>query len=138
MGWKTLSPLFTSAISPQRKEIQNLAIQVARTETASVLKAVLPADASLVAIIREAGTASDAGTTATVTLTAANNGGTISSAADDVKGSGAVTGFVQMTGLPNLEPVPLNGDITLTAVYAETGGASTTGGPWKYIVQYVR
>jgi hypothetical protein len=26
----------------------------------------------------------------------------------------------------------------VTAVYAETGTASTTGGPWNYVITYVR
>jgi hypothetical protein len=140
MGFQTLSPAVAtiSPITPAAKDVQVKAFTVARTETASVLKASLPADASILHIVREAGTASDAATTATVTITVANNGGTVSSKADDVKGSGASTGFVGMTNLPNLQPMPLNGDLTITAVYAETGTASTTGGPWNYIVTYVR
>jgi hypothetical protein len=123
---------------PVNKDVGTKVFQVARTETASVVKLVLPADASVLHIIREGSTVSDAATTATVTLTIANNGGTIATKADDVKGSGATTGFVGFTTLPNVEPRPLNGDLTVTAVYAETGGASTTGGPWNYIVSYVR
>jgi hypothetical protein len=68
----------------------------------------------------------------------ANNGGTVSSASDDVKTNGAVAGAVQMTNLPNAQPIPANGDLTVTAVYAETGTASTTGGPWNYVITYVR
>lgn len=123
---------------PVAKDVQLKVFQVARTETSSVVKLVLPADATIISVVREAGVASDAATTATVTITAANNGGTVSTKADDVKTNGATTGFVQMTSLPNVQPVPLNGDLTITAVYAETGTASTTGGPWNYVVNYVR
>lgn len=123
---------------PVAKDVQIKVFQVARTETASVVKLVLPADASILHIVREGSTVSDAATTATVTITAANNGGTLATKADDVKGSGATTGFVGFITLPNTQPTPLNGDITVTAIYAETGGASTTGGPWNYIVSYAR
>ena len=138
MGYKTLSPSQITTITPASKDVVCKAFQVARTNTSSSVVMMLPADASVIAVIREKGTASDAGTSATVTLTLADNGGTVSSAADDVKTDGGTTGFVQMTSLPNVEPLPPNGDFTLTAVYAETGTASSTGGPWKYIVQYVR
>jgi hypothetical protein len=140
MGFLTLSPDVStlSPITPVGKDVQVKAFTVARTETASVNKVELPADASIIGVVRLGSTVSDAVTTATVTITASNNSGSISTKADDVKGSGATTGFVQMTALPNLEPRPLTGDIVITAVYAETGGASSTGGPWNYLVYFVR
>jgi hypothetical protein len=123
---------------PVAKDTQVKVFQVARTETASVVKLVLPGDASILHVIREGSTVSDAATTATVTITVANNSGTVATKADDVKTSGATTGFVGFTTLPNAQPMPLTGDLTVTAVYAETGTASTTGGPWNYVVSYVR
>jgi len=138
MGFKTLTPAQLTPITPAAKDVVVTAFQVSRTDTASSVKDMLPADASILYIVREKGVASDAATTATVTITVANNSGTVSTFADDVKGSGATTGFVQMTNLPNLEPLPLTGDLTISAVYAETGTASTTGGPWNYIVAFVR
>jgi hypothetical protein len=138
MGFRTLSPANISPITPTPKDVQVTAFAVARTDTASSVKAAIPADASILYVLREGSVASDAATTATVTITAANNGGTVSSKADDVKGSGATTGLVTMSSLPNLDGLPANGDITISAVYAETGTASTTGGPWNYIVAFVR
>ncbi len=140
MGFLTIAPAVgtLSPITPASKDVQVKAFTVARSETAAVLKTSLPGDASILYVVREGSSVSDAATTATVTILAANNGGTISTKADDVKTSGDATGFVQMTSLPNLEPRPLIGDITITAVYAETGTASTTGGPWNYIVAFVR
>lgn len=138
MGFKTLLPSQVTAITPAAKDVVVTAFQVSRTDTVSSVKDILPADASLLYIIREGSVASDALTTATVTITVTNNSGTVSSKADDVKTSGATTGFVGMTSLPNLEPLPLNGDLTISAVYAETGTASTTGGPWNYIIAFVR
>lgn len=138
MGIKTLNPAFLSPITPASKDVVVTAFQVSRTDTASSLKDMLPADASLLYIVREAGVASDAATTATVTISLVNNSTTLSTFADDVKANGATTGFVNMTALPNLEPLPLLGDLKINAVYAETGTASTTGGPWNYIVAFVR
>lgn len=138
MGFKTLAPAFLSPITPASKDLQCQVFTVSRTDLVASLKSMLPADASLVSIVREASVASDAATTATVTITMANNSGTVSTFADNVKANGATTGFVNMTNLPNLEPLPLVGDLTITAVYAETGTASTTGGPWNYIVSFVR
>lgn len=111
--------------------------QVTRSDTASTLKAVLPAQASVVQVTVYGSVASDAATTATVTLTISNNSGTVSTGVVDVKANGATTAIVQMSGLPNIEPLPLAGDLKVTAVYAETGGASTTGGPWKFGIDWV-
>lgn len=138
MGILTLSPDQVTPITPASKDARVIAFQVPRTQTAAAVEAWLPADATIVSIIRELGVASDAGTSATVTITVTNGGGTVSTAADDVKTNGATTGFVQMTSLPNLQPTPLNGDLKITAVYAESGTASNTGGPWNYVITYVR
>lgn len=112
--------------------------QVTRTDTAAgIVKAVLPAQSSMVSFIIYGSVASDAATTATVTLTVSNNSGTISTGVVDVKANGATTAIIQMSNLPNIEAIPSNGDIKIVATYAETGTASTTGGPWKIRVQYV-
>lgn len=123
---------------PVGKDVTAKVFQVARTDTAARLALELPADATVLRIERCASTASNAATTAGVTITVANNGGTVSSATDDVKTNGGSAGIVSMTNLPNVEPLPLNGDLTVTVQYAETGTASSAGGPWNYIVTYVR
>lgn len=123
---------------PVSKDVVVKAFKVATTETSDTLKVVLPADASIIGLKVFGSTASDAGTTATLTFTVANTGGTISSGTYNVKTNGAVTGEVTLSGLPNLQPVPLNGDITIVAKYGETGTASTTGGPWNVLVTYIR
>jgi hypothetical protein len=123
---------------PVSKDVSVKAFKVARTETSDVLKLVLPGDASIIGVKVYGGTASDAGTSATLTFTVANNGGTVSSGTYDAKTNGAVTGEVTMSGLPNLQPVPLNGDLTIKANYGETGTASTTGGAWNVLVTYIR
>jgi hypothetical protein len=127
-----------TTLIPASKDVQTKVFKIARTETTDVLKAVLPGDASIIGVKVFGGTASDAGTSATLTFTVANNGGTVSSGTYDAKTNGAVTGESTMSGLPNVQPVPLTGDLTVKAKYAEVGTASSTGGPWNVLVTYVR
>ena len=131
-------PTGPTVLIPTAKDTYVKVFQVARTDTGSVLKAVLAADATITRLDFYGGTASDAGTSATVSLTVANNSGTLSTGSVDVKANGATTARIQMSNLPNLEPRPLLGDITIKATYAETGTASTTGGPWFILVEFIR
>lgn len=128
-----------TTLIPTSKDVVVKAFKVSVADTASTLKAVLPADASILNIIMTGSVASDAGTSATVSLVVSDNTGAISTGtAVNVKTSGASTQIVQMPNLPNLQPSPLTGDLKITATYAETGTPSTTGGPWTFIVTYVR
>lgn len=111
--------------------------QVTRTDTVATLKAVAGAGNSIIQVTMYGSVNSDAATTATVTITIANNTGTISTGVVDVKANGATTAIVQMSNLPNLEGFPVQGDLNIRAVYAETGGASTVGGPWRFRVDFV-
>lgn len=143
MGFKQIDLVPISTIgptttSPSSKNAEELIFQTIRTDTVAVAKLVLPADASVMSITMFGSVVSNAATTATVTLTLVNNTGTISTGTVDVKANGATTALVQMSALPNLEGLPAVGDIQLKAVYAETGTASTSGGPWVFRVAFVR
>jgi len=128
-----------TTLIPTSKDVVVKAFKVTRSDTTSTLKTVLPADASVLNIIMAGSVSSDAGTTATVTLVISDNTGAISTGtAVNVKTSGTTTQIVQMPSLPNIQPSPLTGDLKITATYAETGTASTTGGDWTFIVTYVR
>lgn len=128
-----------TVLIPVSKDVAVKAFSVSRTDTSSTLKCVLPADASIMNIVMTGSSNSDAGTTATVTIVVSDNTGAISTGtAVNVKTAGATTAIVQMPSLPNLQPVPLTGDLRITATYAETGTASTTGGPYTFLVTYVR
>lgn len=127
-----------TVLIPTSKDLVVKAFSVPRTQTVAALEAVLPADASIVEITSAAGVASDAATTATVTITVADNSGTISTGVFNAKTNGAIATLVPQSALPNIQPSPLNGDLRISAVYAETGTASTTGGPWVFFVKYVR
>jgi hypothetical protein len=132
-----LSATGPTTLIPTPKDVQTKTFAVSRTDTASTLKAVLPADASILSIQKTVGVNADSATSSTVALTVANNGGTVSSANVDVKTLGATAGFVGMSNLPNIQPVPLTGDLKISAQYSEVG-AATTGGPWYFTVLYVR
>jgi hypothetical protein len=127
-----------SPITPVQKAQQLKAFQVLRTDTSTTLKEMEPADASIYLVLFHGSVASDAGTSSVLTITIANNSGTISTGTVDLKANGATTAIVQMTNLPNIEPLPLLGDLRISAAVAETGTASTVGGPWKVSVQSVR
>ena len=126
-----------SPLIPSGKGHYVKAFQAVRTNTTSVVKAVLPAQSSVWNVYFYGSVDSDAATTATLTVTVSDNSGVISTGTVDVKGAGATNALVNMTNLPNIEQVPTNGDLKVACVYAETGGASTVGGPWKVGIEYV-
>lgn len=128
-----------TATTPQPKDLLVKAFQIARTDTTASVKAVLPADASVVDFDIY-GVASNAGTSATIsigTTSAANeliNAQDVKTAGGKIRPTTSVT-----TNLPNLENTPLSsGDLQLYAKYAESGTASSAGGPYTVIVYYVR
>lgn len=144
MGFKAIdfTPLASngpSAITPAAKDLLVKAFQVSRTDTTATVKAVLPGDSTIldIAII---GAASNAGTTATLSI------GNTSTAteyvnAQDVKTAGGIirpTATASATNLPNLENPPISTDIQIYAKYAETGTASSAGGPYTVLIYFVR
>lgn len=134
-----ISPLQpVSALIPTSKDVQTKVFQIARTASTATLEMVLPADASIIEVSKFGSANSDAGTSSTLTVTAANNTGTISTGTADLKTTGSTTSHVQMSNLPNLQAVPAAGDIRISAQVVEVGTASTVGGPWYVKVLYVR
>lgn len=143
MGFKQvelvpIGVLGPTPITPASKSVQELVFQVTRTDLTAVLKAQLPGDSSLLGLTFYSATNSNAGTTASVTFNVSNNGGVISTGTVNALTGGATTAGVQMSNLPNIEQNPLQGDLKITAQYAETGTASTAGGPWIVGVRFVR
>jgi len=133
-----ISSLGPTTLIPSAKDVQTKVFQIARTESSSTVKAILPADASIVEISKFGSSNSDAGTSSTLNVVVANNTGTISSGTNDLKTTGTTTSHIQMSNLPNLQPLPLTGDLKVSAYVTEVGTASTTGGPWYIKVMYVR
>lgn len=123
---------------PTSKDVITKVFKIARTDSTTAVKAVLPADSSVIEISKFGSTNSDAGTSSTLNVVIADNTGTISSGTNDLKTTGVTTGHIQMSNLPNLQPVPLTGDLKISAYVTEVGTASTVGGPWYIKVLYVR
>lgn len=139
MGFKVsdFTPTQFSAVTPSGKDIQVKAFQVARTDTTAALKMMLPADASILDFTIS-GVASDALTTAVVSIGSTSTSTEYVPSAD-VKGGGTfIRPTVTGTAVVQTEALPLGSDLPVYAKYAETGTASTVGGPWKVVVYFTR
>lgn len=137
-----LNPAYPDALNMVRKTVATVAFSATRAMTTATKVAVLAADATMLGVKYFPTTPSNAGTTATVTLTAtflATNT-TVTLGTIDVKGT-VVSAPVQGANYFNLERAPAattSGDIVIKATYAETGGASTAGGPFYFTIDFVR
>lgn len=134
------TPLGTqmSPNTPSAKDLVLKAFKVARTDTTASMKMELPADAVIVDILIY-GPASDAGTTATVSI-----GSSVTSteyvSAQDVKTAGGMlrpTSTMNSSNLLGVTPIPMGFDKQIWAKYAETGTASSVGS-WTVVVYFVR
>lgn len=110
---------------------------VARTDTSNKAIGVLPANVQIADVTIYFSTASNAGTTATVSCGKTSATPTEYINAADVK-AGAT---LQRGGASATMPVTNYGGVGASAVivyckYAETGTASTTGGPFTVIIDY--
>jgi hypothetical protein len=129
------SERITSTTPPGFERITK-SVKIARTDTTAFEAFVVPKGAVLSGSWVIGQTASDAGTTATISV--GSNPGTTNEflAAFDVKGStGAgfnAAGAKQGTSLGT----QLTADTLIKAKYTETGTASTTGGDWLVLVEY--
>jgi hypothetical protein len=105
--------------------------RIARSDTVAKTLFRIPANAVPISISYSSPAASNAGTTATISVGKLGGTGTEFLATQDVKT--AATGAGQV--VPNGPAATLLGQVTPTAidvtgVYAETGAASNAGGPW--------
>lgn len=124
----------TSVFTPPTKNIQALVVPATRAMTSATEIGTLPAGAVLLGLML-IGTASNAGTTATLSIGTASSG-TAYINARDVKTAGTGTGAFFLTGASDTS-APLSADTKVTATYAESGTASSAGG-WTVIFLYVR
>lgn len=120
----------TSPLQPANKVVSAKAEQVARTDTTALTLFTLPKGAIPIYVIVEGTTASDAGTSATLSVGKIGTANFFGSF--DVKTSGATT----ILSGSNMG-TKLTADTPIQATYAETGIASTTGGPWTVVVGYL-
>ena len=130
-------PQGPTTLNPPPLSVYCKPFSVARTDTTAKLVAVLPAAASIIDFDFY-GPVSNAGTTATLSV-----GTTLANANELVNGQDVRTtsrnksGAAITTAVPNLENQPALADIQLFAKYAETGAASSSGGPWIGLVWYI-
>ena len=126
-------PVGVTTISPSAVEIYTKTAQVLRTDTARFDAFALPKGAVISGVYVVGTTASDAATTATITV------GTGASGTELINGYSvkANNGFNPVgSSAGSYVGTQLTSDTLFKAVYAETGTASTTGGPWLVKVEY--
>lgn len=112
---------------------------VARTDTAAKNLFLLPAGAIIDEIIVGSPANSDAGTTATLSIGKTGTN-TFFVNALDVKAAATGKGYPALSGTTAPANVygstPQAAALQVVGIYAETGGASTTGGPWDVQIWY--
>jgi hypothetical protein len=109
---------------------------VARTMTTATVIATLPKGSRFVGIILM-GTASDAGTTATLSFGTTSTSNELVNALDvKTAATGSGIGLLRgVTGVGVTVAPPFTADQPIYAKYAETGGASTAGA-WVAVILY--
>ncbi|MCA2570697.1 hypothetical protein [Microcystis sp. M42BS1] len=140
MGFKRvdLIPINLTTFTPSSKSVKVLGFQIFRTDTAvgGVLKAVLPGGASITDVKIVNSTASNAGTSATVNVGIPGTVNAIVNAQSVLAAAGQlIRPAFGRAALVEGDPPIL--DQNIVANYAETGTASTAGGPWTVLIEYV-
>jgi len=122
------------------RDIQVKSFSIARTDTTASIKAQLPAGSVPIAFILNGTVSSDAATTGTISI------GNTSTSNEYVNGYSVKTNGASAALLPAIGGIgsvasgaslPRGLPVQLYGKYAETGTASTTGGPWTIDVLYV-
>ena len=122
----------------RQREVGTKFVKVARTDTTATIRGMIPKDSYVVGTFVMGSTASDAATTATISVgtTSANANELIN--AFDVKTAATATGFQATAAKAAGHGSQLTADKQIYVKYAETGTASTTGGPWIVRIDYVQ
>lgn len=143
MGFKAIdiNPIAAygpTAVTPPNKDLVCKLFTINRTDTSAVVKCVIPGDATIVDIRVYTATASDAGTTATISVGIPGTNTYFLNTVDVKTAAGKIGVTSKAANLMNLENIPVSTDIQINGIYAESGTASTTGGPFYITVEYVR
>lgn len=128
---------FTNGIGDGRGNGATLAARatVARTDTSPKALFTLPAGAQIVNISVDVPVVSNAATTATVSVGVSGGSNSQFSTGVDVKSAAGKVRPTTQAQVANWGP--LAADTVITGTYAETGTASTAGGPFAVVVEYV-
>ena len=109
---------------------------VARTDTTAKTLFTLPVGFIPTNILYVATAPSNAGTTATLSVGKSGGTGVEYLNAVDIKTAGTGGGSQKPTASASTQfGVALTAAVTVTGTYAETGGASSSGGPWIVIIE---
>lgn len=127
-----------SPITPPARVLRVSAFQVTRSMTSATMVDQIPGDSSIINIYA-VGTGSNAGTTATISFGTSTTTTTniVNAMSVTATGKTIATGSVWQTAYPNIVDVPVLKDIQIYATYAETGTASSVGGPWTVVVEFI-
>lgn len=126
-----------NALTPPARELLAKLGSIARTDTTAKTLFGLPKSARIVGIYVIGSAVSDAATTATIGI-----GSTASAneymASYDVKTAATGEGYspAGAAAVGSALATPVTSDINVYGIYAESGTASTTGGPWVVKVEY--
>jgi len=122
---------------PKPRELLTKFFKISRTDTTGTKKAALPKGSVIGGAYVIGGVASDAATTATISF------GSSATATEyvsgfDVKAAATGEGYspVGAAAVGSTFGVPITTDVQVYGIYAETGTASTTGGPWIVKLEY--
>lgn len=122
---------------PKPRELLTKFFKISRTDTTGVAKTALPKGSIIGGAYVIGGVASDAATTATVSF-----GSSVTAteyvSGFDVKTAATGEGYspVGAAAVGSAFGVAVANDIVVYGKYAETGTASTTGGPWIVKLEY--
>lgn len=118
------------------RQVTSFVGSVARTDTSAKNLFTLPANCIPTNILLASTAPSNAGTTATLSVGISGGSGTAFLNAVDVKTAGTGGGSQKPTGSASTQfGVPLAAATIVTGIYAETGTASSSGGPWIVIIE---
>jgi hypothetical protein len=126
-----------TSTSPPSVAVLTKTVSIVRTDTTAFDAFVLPKGALISGAYVISQTASDAGTSASISV--GSNPGTTNECIDafDVKTASTSLGyFAAGVGTGTSVGTVLTTDTLMKARYVEAGGASTTGGPWLVKIEY--
>ena len=130
----------TSQVSmyyPKARESLEKYVKIVRTDTTAFVAGALPKDAVVTGLYVIGHVASDAATTAVVSIGTTTSANEIL-ASFDVKTAATGEGYspAGAAAVGSYMCSKLTADTPIYAKYAETGTASTTGGPWFVKIEY--
>lgn len=128
---------FVSLSYPKTRESLEKTVKIVRTDTTAFVGAWLPKDAVITGMYVIGHAASDAVTTANVSVGSTATATEFLSAFD-VKTAATGEGYnpAGAAAVGTAFMSKLTADTPVYAKYAETGGASTVGGPWFVKIEY--